>query len=569
VQHQLHANEWFVRRSRLLLQERGPDPTVHAALLKIVRENPDVTRKLRALWALHVTRGLNGTLALELLKSSEAYVRGWTIQLLSEDKNPSPALVTAFAALAKTDPSPIVRRFLASAARRIDVTQRWGIVEALLQHGEDAEDHNLPTLYWFAAEPLVAADSARALALGNATPLTALRAYFTRRQAALAVDDKRVAGKASALDPLVRTLAGTDDTAYQLEILDSLNGATEGKTKVDVPGAWAAAYAKLSVSPDPKVIAKADALATRFGDTTVFAKKRQIVVDMFAPLAARQAALDVVLQRKDFMLAPLYHKLLTEPGLRLGALRGLAPYDVPATAPAILAVYPTFAPEEKRLAINLLAQRAPYARELLAAVKAGTVPRSDLDASLARQLRLFNDPELNRAIADTWGVVRESASETAQEIAKWKSVLTPQRLNAASASRGRAVFAKTCANCHVLFDEGAKIGPELTGSNRGELDYILANVVDPNAIIGKDYQLTTIETNDGRTAAGIVQRETPSAVTLVNMAETITLARDNIKKLDRLEVSLMPPGLLQTMKEDEVADLVAYLRSDRQVPLPK
>ncbi len=567
VQHQLHANEWFVRRSRVVLQERGPNPEVHAALLKIVRENPDVTRQLRALWALHATRGLNGAVALELLKAREAYVRGWTIQLMSEDKNPSPALRDAFAALAKSDPSPIVRRFLASAARRIAVTDRWPIVEALLQHGEDAADHNLPALYWFAAEPLVAADSARAMALGNATPLTALRAFFTKRQAALAVESKPVAGRSgTALDPLVRTLADTDDTAYQLEILSSLASATEGKTKVDQPTGWAAAYAKLSVSADTQIIAKADALAARFGDTGVATRKRNILVDTFAPVAARQAALEVVMQQKNFMLAPVYHKLLAEPGLRAGALRALAPYDVPATAPSILAVYPTFNAEEKRLAINLLAQRAPYARELMAAVKAGTVARSDLDAALARQLRLFNDPELNKSIADTWGVVRESAAETAQEMAKWKAILTPQRLASANASKGRAVFTKACASCHVLFDEGKKLGPELTGSNRGELDYILNNVVDPNAVIGKDYQLTTIETHDGRTAAGIVQRETPSAVTIVNMAETVTLARENIKKLERLEMSLMPPGLLQSLKEDEVADLVKYLQSDRQVP---
>ncbi len=571
VQHQLHANEWFVRRSRLVLQERGPDPAVHAALLAIVRDHPDVSRKLRALWTLHVTRGLNGTLALELLKSPEAYVRGWTIQLMTEDKNPSPALQSAYAQLAKSDPSPVVRRFIASAARRIAVAQRWPIVEALLQHGEDAGDPNLPLLYWFAAEPLVAANAERAMALGNATPLTGLRAFFTKRQAALAVDSAPVAGarKGTPLDPLVRNLSSTDDPAYQLEILDSLTSATEGKTKVEQPGPWGAAYTKLSLSPDPKVIARADALAARFGDTTVFAKKRQIVSDPFAPLPARQAALEVVLQRRDFMLAPLFHKLLTEPGLRRGALRGLAPYDVPATPPAILGVYPTFDAEERKLAINLLAQRVPYARELLAAVKTGTVPRADLDAALARQLRLFQDPELDRAIADTWGVVRNSATDTTQEIARWKTVLSPQRLSTANASRGRAVFVKACASCHVLFDEGTKIGPELTGSNRGEIDYILNNVIDPNAIIGKDYQLTTIETNDGRTAAGIVQRETPSAVTLVNMAETVTLARDNIKKLDRLEMSLMPPGLFQTLKEEEVVDLVAYLKSDRQVPLPR
>jgi putative heme-binding domain-containing protein len=94
------------------------------------------------------------------------------------------------------------------------------------------------------------------------------------------------------------------------------------------------------------------------------------------------------------------------------------------------------------------------------------------------------------------------------------------------------------------------------------------NILDPNALIGKDYLLTTAETKDGRTAAGIIQRETPHAVTLVNQAETITLPRDSIKTLQQHEVSLMPPGLLQGMSEADVADLVAYLRTQTQVPLP-
>ena len=139
----------------------------------------------------------------------------------------------------------------------------------------------------------------------------------------------------------------------------------------------------------------------------------------------------------------------------------------------------------------------------------------------------------------------------------------------ANASNGRAVFARTCATCHTLFDQGGKIGPELTGSNRADLDYLLANVVDPNAVIGKDYLLTTVETKDGRTAAGIIQKQTPNTVTLVNQAETVTLARDSIKSLTQHELSLMPPGLLQGLSETEVVDLVAYLRSKAQVPLPK
>jgi hypothetical protein len=120
--YQLHANEWFSAPLAAHPQERGPDPAVHAALLAIIRDNPDVTRKLRALWALHVTRGLNGTLAQEFLKSSEPYVRGWTIQLMSEDRNPSPAVRTAFAELAKSD--PLARRPPLSRLRGAPDTRR-------------------------------------------------------------------------------------------------------------------------------------------------------------------------------------------------------------------------------------------------------------------------------------------------------------------------------------------------------------------------------------------------------------------------------------------------------------
>lgn len=565
VSLQLHPNEWFVRRSRLILQERGPNPAVHAALAKIVRENADVTRKLRALWTLHVTRGLNGTLALEFLKSAEPYVRGWTVQLACEDKNPSPALVAAFAELAKSDTSPVVRRFLASAAQRIPLAQRWPVVEALLAHGEDANDHNLPLLYWYAAEPLVPLDPTRALALAEKTPLTTLRPFFTKRQGAMgatAGDGKTESG----VDALVRTLLGTEDTTYQLEILDSVNAATEGQAKPAMPARWTAAYRKLAASPDPKVVAKVDALAARFGDNSVFGTKRAIMMDSFAPVPARQAALAVVLERRDFQIAPLYHKLLAEPGLRLGALKGLAEYDVPPTPEEIFRNYGTFTSEEKRQAVNVLVQRPAYAKALLAAVRNGVVARTDIDSASARQMRLLKDTEVDREIGETLGVVGETSASTAAEIEKWKAVLTPARLAAADANKGKAIFGRTCATCHLLFDEGKRIGPELTGANRGDLDYLLKNILDPNADIGRDYQLTTVETNDGRTTAGIVQRETPAAITLVNQAETMTIARDNLKRMERLTVSLMPPGLLAGLPEQEAVDLVAYLRTNALAP---
>ncbi len=564
VEHQLHRNEWFVRRSRLILQERGPDPAVHEALLAIIRKHPDVTRKLRALWALHVTRGLTGTLAQEFLESPEAYVRGWTIQLMCEDKAPSPALVSAFAQLARSDPSPVVRRFLASAAQRLSVTDRWPVVEGLLRHGEDAGDVNLPLLYWYAAEPLVAADPERAARLGDATPLTSLRPYFTRRAAALA--DEKHAGQdgtsaGSGLETFAAALAATHDTDYQRELLASMMAATEGKTSIAPPPSWSKAYATLSLSSDSGIITQADALAIRFGDTRLAWKKSVVVRDSFAPLVARQAALTLMNEVRNFQFAPVYQSVLAEPGLRLLALRGLSAYDVPTTPEAILAFYASFTPEEKRSAVSVLAGRPVYAQALLEAVKAGTVARSDLDASLARQIRLHKDARLDRLLAEVWGVSNESAESAAAEIERWKKELSPARLAATDLRRGREIYSQTCALCHRLYSDGRSVGPELTGSNRGDLDYLLRNIVDPNADIGRDYQLVTIESADGRINAGIVQHETPSAVTLVNQAEALTVARNDIKTLQRLDVSMMPPGLLSSLSEPDVADLIAYLQT--------
>ena len=66
----------------------------------------------------------------------------------------------------------------------------------------------------------------------------------------------------------------------------------------------------------------------------------------------------------------------------------------------------------------------------------------------------------------------------------------------ANANNGRAVFAKTCMVCQRS-SAPEKIGPDITGSNRGDLNYVLENVVDPSAIVGKDYLMVTFKTRDG------------------------------------------------------------------------
>ena len=185
VECQLNKNEWYVRQARQILQERGPNKKVHKMLKEILANNPDETRKLRALWALHVTKGLEEKDLLDLLSNESEYVRSWAIQLIAEDKNPSEAAMKRFAELAANDKSALVRLYLTSALQRVDPAKRFEILEALVQHEEDKEDHNLPLMLWYALEPTVPVDMNRALAIAIKAKAPKILSYTKDRLTAI------------------------------------------------------------------------------------------------------------------------------------------------------------------------------------------------------------------------------------------------------------------------------------------------------------------------------------------------------------------------------------------------
>jgi putative membrane-bound dehydrogenase-like protein len=180
----LHKNDWYVRHARKVLQERQPGADAWKPLTEIATTNGDPTRVLRAMWALHVTGGFTEELALKLIGHKDPHVRGWTVQLCLEDRKAPASIVSRMAELAKTDDSPVVRLYLASGAQRQAVEQRLPIVDALLQHEEDAQDHNLPLMYWYAAEPIVGADIKSGAMLAAKSKIPRVREYISRRMAA-------------------------------------------------------------------------------------------------------------------------------------------------------------------------------------------------------------------------------------------------------------------------------------------------------------------------------------------------------------------------------------------------
>ena len=110
-----------------------------------------------------------------------------------------------------------------------------------------------------------------------------------------------------------------------------------------------------------------------------------------------------------------------------------------------------------------------------------------------------------------------------------------------------------------MFGKGGKIGPELPGSF-ADMDYLLQNILDPNAVIGKDYQQVFITTKSGELKAGVITAEDPNSVTLKTLAAITTIPRTEIKSTEISPNSMMPEGVLAGLEEPQIRDLFLYLR---------
>jgi putative heme-binding domain-containing protein len=377
------------------------------------------------------------------------------------------------------------------------------------------------------------------------------------------------ASSPNPLTVLIQTLRDSEDAALHGDILKGMSDGLKGRRQVAMPAGWDAVAAKLARSPDATVRQLTQTLSLTFGSTGALAALRETLLDAKADPANRAAALDALLTAKDPSLAPSLQRLLGDAALRGPAVRALAGYDDAWTPWITLAVYKQFEPAEKRDALNTLASRTTFARVLVGAVEQKTVPARDLTAEIVRQLRSLNQPDLNAKLNTLWGTMRATAADKRAEIERYKKVYAAGYSTPGDASRGRAIYDRICGQCHTLFESGGKVGPDLTGSARADLEYILQNILDPNAEIPNDYRPVTVDTKDDRVLTGILKQQDERSVTLQTANEIVTLPRAEVAKLQQSQLSMMPEGLLAPLTDQEVRDLIFYLRSPGQVPLPK
>ena len=574
------TNEWLVRTAQRCLADRAAKgeqlKSAVAALQPILDRARAPAVKLRALWALNVIGAADGPLLRRFLRNDDEAIRSWAIRLLTDampidtvmSKRPGPDvslsqdLLAEFKRMAREDDSGVVRLTLASTLQRLPVSQRASLAEPLMARKEDVDDHNIPLILWYGLIPVADSDPTTLARLASQCRLPTTRRLIARR---LGEDLEK---KPLAVNDLLERARGSDSEMLQVDVLTGLCEALRGWHKARPPATWEIFTSHVEGTKNTRLRDRVRDLNVLFGDGRALDDVTKLALDGKADIETRRAALSTLIESRPPELRSICERLLKVRFLNTTAVRGLSLFDEPAIGKTLAASYRDFHPSERSAVIDTLSSRPAFARALLDQVAAGKIPRGDVTPFHVRQIRSIGDDALRTRLTEVWGALRDSAADKRDAIAALKSRLSSSALEKADPGHGRAVYDKVCASCHKLYGHGGDIGPDLTGAGRDNLDYLLENIVDPSATVSADFRMVVVAMKDGRVLNGIVRARTERTLTLQTQTEALALDRRDIERVESSSLSLMPEALLNPLHEDEVRDLIAYLKGRTQVPLP-
>lgn len=554
-----HRNEWIVRHARRMLHERfaaGRDVSdAVAALRERLSQSVGTVQRLRCLWTLFVTNSLPQNELIELLKDHDPHVRRWAVRLLLDADELSTETIESLERMAY-DASPQVRLAVACGLPKVPVTRRWGICGGLLSHAEDAADPYLPLMIWYGTEPLVTNEITKSLDLARSSKIPLVRQYIARRIAEKSSD---------ATNQVFEFVRQEADTLTQITMLRGVAEAVENNGR-DMPTAWAPLYQQLTKAPDDAMLAILTRIAISFGDENAIKALQEDISSADIAIEDRRSTLRTLQNVTGGLSEEFLQRLIIgSPDLRSEALTAMSSRSSERTGKILLPLFPQFTEQQRHAAVACFTSRVDTSLMLLEAVKSGKLDKKDVSAYAVGQLRTHRSSPVQLLVSELFAD-DPNQLQKAEQATYYKQKLTADFLASGNASNGRAIFEQTCAKCHKLFGEGSDLAPDLTGSGRKNLDYVLSNLIDPNGLVDAAYRLTTVVTDDGRVASGFMVEHSEQMVVLHTQQGEIRFPMNEIDSLETSSKSMMPEGLLQTYTDAQVRDLVVFLASPDQIP---
>jgi putative membrane-bound dehydrogenase-like protein len=561
-----HPNTWYFRQflknlSVSNLTEREKYSMIRICELNFVGRHPTPIR-LRAMWGLHA---FNKTVSESWLSDPNEHIRAWVIRLMMDDQPidtlfgprenalpaTNPELVQKLVQQAQADSSGLVRLTLASALQRLPVEHRGELAKSLTFRSEDKNDQNIPLVVWAGITPLVELDPEKLLEVARSTEWSNLRTWIAR------AITERSKENPIAFDALMKLLIDQHNQADSL--LAGIERAVLGIKGFEKPAKWNEVFSKLRGNPN------ALKLSVLFGDEQAIGQMENLVEDSTAAIEVRKQTIKILIDSNSPNLKSICEKLLKSTEMKIWGVRGLSKFEDNQTGEILVSTLQDFDVEERQEMVEILCGRTNWADALLTSVENGKVSKSWISPYHVLQIKSLKNENLDKRLDQCWGVIRTSPEYLSKRKEELRVELNPSSLSKADLKRGSSVYDQQCSGCHQLYGRGGQLGPDLTGSGRSNLDYLLENIVDPNSAVSTDYRMNILSLKYGRVLSGMIAGQDRNSLTLRMPGSETVVSKEDIKKRETLENSIMPAGLLDNLNQEERRDLIAYLMHSQPI----
>lgn len=546
----LDKYDWWGRHARRLKQEQVAAGKATMTLSEAGEDTSLASLLRRETFGLNNEQLINAALV-----GTDPIAVAYAVQLAGASRESRERHLPALKKVAsQPQPAPILLS-LVSILQKYEQAGRWQLTAAVLGNSANAQmiasENNLTLMTWYGIEPVASEVGCLELLTNNPKLLQFAirrRAHEIDAQPGMIADTLKFISTQAAQNPVAAT-----------SMLDAFKLGLAGRARVAAPKNWSELEKGMRAAKNRELDLAIDSLSVLFGDGAAMGDLRGLAGNGNAAPVAREQAIIALAQAKDEQSVPMLFNLLNDRAVADAAIEALKSFDHADTAKQLINRFAGFKDGNKQRALDTLASRVTYATQLVAAIDAGRIDAHELSATQVRQLHALGNEQIKKVLDNKWGVVQDTPQARLDAIEKWKKQLTTEFITSGDKAAGAELFKRHCANCHKLYGEGKTLGPDLTGSNRSNLDYLLMNMIDPSSVVPKQFTTSVVLMDDGRVVNGVIVSQTDQSLTVQTEKELLTLPRSEVESTKETGKSLMPDGLLDTLTKEQVRDLFKFV----------
>jgi putative heme-binding domain-containing protein len=527
---------------------------------------------LESLWTAHACGWIADTILANgedaipfntLLANSNPTVRSWAIRLVCDDREVSPDSAAAIAKHAEREMDVKVLCQIASSAKRLPSEEALTIVSALLSRSLPENDFSLPLMIWWAVEPH-SSDIDRVLSKLQWDEHFWKSSIANQRIAPNLIEiwAKTNSPRSMAAISQVLKKIGEQPIAIRGVAAKHANDAFErafvGRSLLGVPDGVLDA---LISQGQPSLT-----LRLRRGDGEAKKQAMELLLDSKQAPAKRIEMVQLFgeLHNVDVLenLIKLASNTSEVEAVRAASLSAMTGFETPEVPTTILKAWPELSPALRAVGGSVLGARKSWTIEWVEQASAGKVEAKSMPTECVRAMRLHNDEKLQSQIGKLYpGMIGPDLAQAQKDVTNLL-----ERLGTAEGDpyRGKAQFKANCARCHKLYAEGGEMGPDLTGYQRDQLQALVRNIIAPSLEIREGYQTVGVRMEDGSVLTGFIENQNDEQITLKGVdGKSYVLEKSEVEQMLPQATSLMPEGMLSSLTDQQIADLLAYLRSSQ------